>query len=227
MGNFMYDVGMVRTEMATKEATRNKNKTSPDMDMTDFLQLMVVQLQSQTIDNTADTSDMLNQLVQMQMVTALANVTDASVMSYAGSLVGKEVTVVEYDGNKPVEKVVTITGTATSNGEQIVFAGDNAYKLSDIMAIGRLPKPEETEKPGEGDGSTDGEKPPVDGTKPPEGGDTKPPVEGTEPPAEGDTKPPVDETKPPEESDTKPPVDETNPGSGTENETEPQRTVGR
>ena len=38
------------------------------LDFTDFLQLMVQQLQNQTIDNTADTSDMLNQMVQMSMV---------------------------------------------------------------------------------------------------------------------------------------------------------------
>ena len=34
----------------------------------DFLQLMVQQLQNQTMDNTADTSEMLNQLVQMSTV---------------------------------------------------------------------------------------------------------------------------------------------------------------
>ncbi|MEI3363572.1 MAG: hypothetical protein V8R75_14135 [Oscillospiraceae bacterium] len=50
---------------------------------------MVTELQNQSIDQTADTSDMLNQLVQMQMVQALVNMTDASVMSYAASLVGK------------------------------------------------------------------------------------------------------------------------------------------
>ena len=35
------------------------------LDFTDYLQLMVQQLQNQTMDNTTDTSDMLNQLVQM------------------------------------------------------------------------------------------------------------------------------------------------------------------
>ena len=45
----------------------------------------MTELQNQSIDQTADTSDMLNQLVQMQMVQALVNMTDASVMSYAAS----------------------------------------------------------------------------------------------------------------------------------------------
>ena len=74
------------------------------LDFTDFLQLMVAQLQNQTIDSAADTSDMLNQLVQMSVVqmmssvkTSLDNLTDASTMTYAASLVGKTVTVGAYD----------------------------------------------------------------------------------------------------------------------------------
>ena len=37
------------------------------LDMTSFLKLMVAELTNQSIDQTADTSDMLNQMVQMQM----------------------------------------------------------------------------------------------------------------------------------------------------------------
>ena len=58
------------------------------LDFTDFLQLMVQQLQNQTIDNAADTSDMLNQMVQMSVVqmmstvqTSLDNLTAASTMT--------------------------------------------------------------------------------------------------------------------------------------------------
>ena len=58
------------------------------LDFTDYLNLMVQQLQNQTIDNTADTSDMLNQMVQMSVVqmmntvqTGLENLTAATTMS--------------------------------------------------------------------------------------------------------------------------------------------------
>ena len=70
----------------------------------DFLQLMVQQLQNQTMDNTADTSEMLNQLVQMSTVEMLSTVKDglealvnASTLNYAASLVGKTVTVGRLD----------------------------------------------------------------------------------------------------------------------------------
>ena len=132
-----------KTEAAKARATAKKDNMG--LEMTDFLMLMVTQLQSQTIDNTADTSDMLNQLVQMQMITALTNMTDASIMSYASSLVGKEVTVGYYENGTLVEEVGTVMGTGVSNGDQVVFVNDKAYKLNEIMAVGRLPeiKPEE------------------------------------------------------------------------------------
>ena len=81
-------------------------KGQGSLDMTVFLTLMVTELTNQSIDQTADTSDMLNQLVQMQMVQALVNMTDASVMSYAASLVGKEVTVGQYDSEGKLEEIV-------------------------------------------------------------------------------------------------------------------------
>ena len=129
------------------------------LDMTDFLTLMVTELQNQSIDQTADTSDMLNQLVQMQMVQALVNMTDASVMSYAASLVGKEVTVAQYDADGNLQEVVgVVTGTGTYDGNQVVFVGDKYYLLSEILAVGTLPKPETDPGEGEteGDGSQDG-----------------------------------------------------------------------
>ena len=141
--------------------------------MTDFLTLMVTELTNQSIDQAADTSDMLNQLVQMQMVQALVNMTDASVMSYAASLVGKEVTVGQYDSEGNLEEVVgTVTGTGTYNGNQVVFVGDKYYFLSEILAVGRLPqeveKPDGTQPDGSQDGNGGGqeETPPVVPEKP-------------------------------------------------------------
>lgn len=150
-------VGSSLTGIRPEHTTSRENAN--ELSMTDFLTLMVVQLQNQSIDSNTDTSDMLNQMVQMQTIQSLTNITDATLMMYAGSLVGKEVTVGEFDkdGNL-VERVLTITGTGVSNGQQVLFAGDEVIKLTDIMAVGRLPeieKPGDTEKPDEGDKEPD------------------------------------------------------------------------
>jgi len=148
MSDFMGDisnylsVGKTGSQVVTKSKNDNMG-----LEMTDFLNLMVTQLTSQSMDQTADTSEMLNQMVQMQMITAITNLTDASIMSYAASLVGKEVTVGQYDAEGVLKQTVgQVTGTGTYGGEQVVFVGDKYYYMSEIMAVGRLP---EVEKPGE------------------------------------------------------------------------------
>lgn len=131
------------------------------LDFTDFLQLMVAQLQNQTIDSAADTSDMLNQLVQMSVVqmmssvkTSLDNLTDASTMTYAASLVGKTVTVGTYDDSGNVQEIVgTVTGTGTYQNTPVIFVNDQMYPLSSIMAVGTLPEVPDTGDTG-GDSQT-------------------------------------------------------------------------
>ena len=140
--------------------------------MEDFLQLMIVQSQNQDIDNPASTSDMMNQLISMSTIQAMATMTDAATMSYAASLVGKTVTIGEYSSSSGLKEIVgEVTGTGTYNGEQVIFVNGKSYALSSIMAVGELPE-EEPEVPDpdnpdpdfgvdpnpDGDGDEDGEK---------------------------------------------------------------------
>ena len=134
------------------------------LDFSDFLSLMVSQLQNQTIDNAADTSDMLNQLVQMSVVqmmstvkTGLDTLTEATSLTYAASLVGKTVTVASYDAEGNLEKVEgTVTGTGTYQGMFVIFVDGEMYALNSIMAVGSLPDIPEEGGDGEG-GEGEGE----------------------------------------------------------------------
>ena len=148
------------------------------LDFTDYLNLMVQQLQNQTIDNTADTSDMLNQMVQMSVVqmmntvqTGLEKLTAATTMSYAASLVGKTVTVGVYNEEGKIEEVVgTVQGTGTYENVPVIFIDDEMYPLNSIMAVGTLP-----EIPEEGEGGEGGEGGETGGTGGTEGGDQETP----------------------------------------------------
>lgn len=154
MSSFMADIGdmSVGRRGSTDGVKIEKKGENLNLDMTDFIQLMITELTNQGIDESVDTSAMLNQMIQMQMVETMANLTDASVMSYAASLVGKEVTVGKYDGAGNLEELVgTVTGTGTKDGKQVIFVKDEYYYLNEIMAVGVLPKIEEKE-PAEGEG---------------------------------------------------------------------------
>lgn len=150
MSEYMSDLAGYAATRAVANAGQTaggKTKSNDGLDMNDFLTLMVAQFQNQSMDNTASTTDMLNQLVQMSTVQAITNITDATVMMYAGSLVGKEVTVGQYNNGKLEEIVGIATGTGVAGGQQVIFVNGKSYYLSEIMAVGRLP---EVEKPDEG-----------------------------------------------------------------------------
>ena len=163
MSDLIGDLGSmlgVNTNLATKSTSRSNNY---DLSMEDFLNLMIVQLTSQTIDDTMDTSEMMNQMLQMQMITALSSMNEISIQTYANSLVGQDVTVGIVNGDKLEERVIRVMGTGTYNGQQVIFGSDgNMYYLSQIMAVGILPNEDGTygpQKPGDdaGDGEENGD----------------------------------------------------------------------
>ena len=198
----MSDIGNLygTQKVGNKDVTIAKKGSNTDLDMTDFISLMIVQMTNQGIDDSMDTSEMLNQMVQMQMITSMVNMTDAVTMNYAASLVGKEVTVGKLgDDGKLQEVVGGVTGTGTMDGQQVIFVNDEYYYLNEIMAVGKLPPPQEDDEE-DGDKVEDAGKP--GGTQKPE--DTKKP-EGTETP---------EDTKKPEGTET--PSEPVQPGDGTQ-----------
>ena len=172
---------------------KTSEKSNTDLTFEDMLLLMVTQLQNQTIDNQADTNDMMNQMIQMtvmqaitEMSTQIEDLTNANIMSYSASLVGKEVTVGVLDprtGLLANEIVGTVTATGTYNGQQVIFLGDRYFPLSSIMAVGRLPE--------EAVDGTSGKKPTTDETDP----DDK--VDGSGETGDGDDGADVETPEPP------------------------------
>lgn len=136
------------TAATAKKAEHSSNKKAgSDMEMDDFLKLMVAMFSNQSIDDTADTSEMMNQMVQMSVIQAVTNlnnlITESTSLTYAASLVGKEVTVGQYVGKELKEIRGTVTGTGTLGGQQVIFLDDDqSYYLTDIMAVGKLPDAE-------------------------------------------------------------------------------------
>lgn len=156
-GNYQASIGTVNNTSdvghRSKTVYADSDEANNTLSFQDMLMLLVTQLQNQTIDNTMDTSDMMNQIIQMTVMQALTDMkskvddlTEANVMSYAASLVGQTVTVAVFDnkGNVVGERVGVVTATGMYNGQRVIFIGDDCYLLNQIMAVGELPK-EKTE----------------------------------------------------------------------------------
>ena len=195
---FMNDVSSIlgQPEQVLQTQHSTSKKAGKDLDTTDFLTLMCAMFQNQDIDNTASTTDMMNQMVQISVIQAITDISalinDTSVLTYASSLVGQTVTIGQYTGGELTETVGVVTGTGQLNGEQVIFIGDDVYKLSDVMAVGKLPEVKDPVKPGNG---TD--KPNTDESDKVEGPDK--PGDNTDDKVEG-----TPDTKPEETPDNKP-----------------------
>ena len=165
------EVEKVKSQFRAKTVERDSDEANNTLSFQDMLLLMVTQLQNQTIDNTADTNDMMNQIIQMtvmqaitEMNTKVEDMTEANILSYSASLVGQTVTLPIYDsrGELVGEKEGVVTGTGLYNGQRVIFVGDETYALNQIMAVGKLPpkkdpaNPDEAGDPVEGGGTVPG-----------------------------------------------------------------------
>lgn len=152
------------------------------LSMTDYFKLLAAQLQNQDVTNPMSNSEMMQQMVQMGMMQAMNAMTDSmeantatTTQTYAGSLLGQEVTVMVTEEAGGVE---IPTGVKYGKVEYVSFVngtplfkleGDKEeYTMSYLVGVGRIPDPYEdkedgddsgdgsVEGPGEGDGGTEG-----------------------------------------------------------------------
>lgn len=137
----MTNIATVNGNVKTlKTASTGNNTISID----DFYKLMAAQLQNQDMTNPTDQTEFINQMTQLTVVRAIETFTDISITSYAASLVGKDVTIAGVNTDGTLNEIYgTVTATGLYGGEQIVFVNDKSYKLSQIMAIGKLPENKE------------------------------------------------------------------------------------
>ena len=137
---------------------------SNGMSIDDFYKILATQMKYQDADNPMDTSEMMAQMVQTQMIEAITQMTQTNTITYASSMVGKEVAMAEIDEQGKFTGDVTkgtITGMLMGDSP-ILFIGDKGYYMSQIMTIGKVPEKnedDETQKPGdtENGGNTGGE----------------------------------------------------------------------
>jgi flagellar basal-body rod modification protein FlgD len=115
------------------------SSSSTSLSINDFYKLLAAQIQYQDADNPMDTSEMMAQLVQTQMIQAIEQMSQINVISYAASLVGKEVTMAEVSatsGNFTGETTTGVIEGVLMGDNPILYVNGNGYYLSQIMTVG-------------------------------------------------------------------------------------------
>ena len=174
MSDYMGDLSTVfGTGGVDYSNTALGKKDRSTLDLDDYLKLMVAMFQNQTMDNTADISDMMNNMVQMSVVQAISSISslieESTALNYAASLVGEKVTVGIVNNGQLTEIEGYVAATGTYNGVQVIFLKDKAgnpiegyVPITSIMTVGWL---SDTRMPG-GAENPGGSEDPVDPTDP-------------------------------------------------------------
>jgi flagellar basal-body rod modification protein FlgD len=116
-----------------------------NVDMDEFLKLMITELQNQDPLDPMETSEMMSQLSQMREITAtdkLTNTLDAVLMGQnlttASSLIGKHITALSTDGNEVTGLVDRVSVEPSSDGSRRVIrlhVGDSAIDLANVREV--------------------------------------------------------------------------------------------
>lgn len=129
-----------------KTLTERKNQQDTSLSVDSFLSLIAMQLSNQDPMNPMQDTEFMSQLAQFTTLQATQNMATQNAVSYAASLVGKDITAAKI--LKTGEMITTtgaVTGVSFFEGEPVIYIGNEAYWLDQIMSVGSLPEPPKEE----------------------------------------------------------------------------------
>lgn len=165
LGRVLSNYGNAASERAnsTDKSGGTASGGTNGLSINDFYKLLSAQLRYQDADNPMDTSEMMAQMVQTQMIQAITDMSAINLemyaintISYASSMVGKTVTMAEVDedGRFTGEKTTGIVTGILMGNNPTLFIDGKEYTLSQVMTVGDVPD-SATDSP-EGEGGDDG-----------------------------------------------------------------------
>jgi flagellar basal-body rod modification protein FlgD len=146
----------IRTENEIYYSTlkaNQKTESGASMDMNDFLKLLAAQMSNQDMANPMSNAEFIGQLAQFTSLQSMQELMGLNMTSYSVGLMGQEVTVARSsDSGDLFTKTGVVSGVGLFEGDPVIYIGDDAYALSEIMAVGRLPGEQEPDANENADG---------------------------------------------------------------------------
>lgn len=122
----------------TINAIYDNEGANSSLDVSDFLQLMIAELQNQdfTSSESTDSTVYITQLAQITTMQQMEQLAYYSKINHVMSLVGKEVTVASLSlGGKVNSKTGTVEKISLSDDDFKVYVDGKAYSLSNVMSV--------------------------------------------------------------------------------------------
>ena len=143
----MSRIGETSTSTSTSSSTSGtKGNDFRDVDLNQFLSLLITEMQNQDPLNPTSNSEFLQQVSQIreigatnQLTESLTALTTGSSLSTASNLIGKEIDAIDTEGNEVnglVSKVtVEVDANNRDNRQILVHVGDQKVDMENIREI--------------------------------------------------------------------------------------------
>lgn len=118
------------------DAVFTDKKDNASMDQTDFLKLLIAQMQNQDFNNPMDNTQMVQQMAAFSNMQMMQQMASYSKTNYAMSLVGKTVTASRYGVNGTLDSTTgLVEKISLIDNEYVIYVGGKKYSLEQIMSI--------------------------------------------------------------------------------------------
>jgi len=108
-----------------------KSEENSAVSIDDFFQLLSAELQNQTMYDSVDSSEYMAQLVQYTMLSQLQEMTGLTNTTYAVSMIGKTVNIIQDD----TLVTGTVEGVIFDDGKPLISVDGYTYELSDVLSV--------------------------------------------------------------------------------------------
>lgn len=129
----------VNTALAAA-AARMEGKTTTasqsSLNFSDYISLLVAELQNQDMYSNTDTTKMTEQMAQYSLVTAAEEIIQAQKAEYASGLIGMEASATYKTLTETVTETGKITGVSLYDNEPLVYINGQPFNLSEITMLG-------------------------------------------------------------------------------------------
>ncbi|HHZ01807.1 MAG TPA: hypothetical protein GX396_02545 [Tissierellia bacterium] len=114
----------------------NIQKNKDNLNMQDFLNLLVAQITNQDVMNPMDNTEFIAQMAQFSSLQAMSDLTELAMQAQATSLIGKNVVVADYNNYGQLEVYEGIVQRVTlHSGKAKLYVDDKEYDYSNVMEI--------------------------------------------------------------------------------------------
>jgi flagellar basal-body rod modification protein FlgD len=154
------ETGSINNATSPIATQRDNNDALRDLDMDEFLQLMITELQNQDPLNPLENAEILQQISQIREIGATSRLTETldavllgQNLTSASSMIGKTVEALSDDAKNVRGVVDKVTVT---DGEPRLHIGDKAVRLKNVREILAQADPPAEDEPAAASGGNTG-----------------------------------------------------------------------